>query len=181
MDYPTDFNKKRPGPWDDETFELAEDVFATWNKENVKWYNKYFIVPFERFIHAIEDFPSEAKWFYQRGSRGWSDRSAWSIDTWLVDNLIPMLERLKNNKQGTPSTMFRQKDGVDKDGNPTDEASVLAEQRWENVLGEIIYGLKCAKTIQNYDYEDKEEVKKLTKSSQRSFELIGKHLFNLWD
>ena len=69
----------------------------------------------------------------------------------------------------------------DEDGNPTDEASVLAEQRWENVLGEIIYGLKCAKTIQNYDYEDKEEVKKLTKSSQRSFELIGKHLFNLWD
>jgi len=41
--------------------------------------------------------------------------------------------------------------------------------------------LKCAKAIQNYDYEDKEEVKKLTKSSQRSFELIGKHLFNLWD
>jgi len=57
----------------------------------------------------------------------------------------------------------------------------LAEQRWENVLGEIIYGLKCAKTIQNYDYEDKEEHKRLTKSSQRSFELIGKHLFDLWD
>ena len=181
MDYPTDFNKKRPGPWDDETFELTDDVFARWDVENAKWYNKYFSIPFQRFIQAIEDFPSEAKWFYQRGSRGWSDRSAWSIDTWLVDNLIPMLERLKNNKQGTPSTMFRQKDGVDKDGNPTDEATVLAEQRWENVLTEITYGLKCAKTIQNYDYEDKEDVKKLTKSSQRSFELIGKHLFNLWD
>jgi hypothetical protein len=164
-----------------ETFELTEDVFARWDEEDAKWYNKYFVIPFQRFIQAIEDFPSEAKWFYQRGSRGWSDRSVWSIDAWLVDNLIPMLERLKNNKQGTPSTMFRQKDGVDKDGNPTDEVSVLAEQRWENVLSEIIYGLECAKTIQNYDYEDKEEVKKLTKSSQRSFELIGKHLFNLWD
>jgi hypothetical protein len=164
-----------------ETFELTDDVFARWDEEDAKWYNKYFVIPFQRFIQAIEDFPSEAKWFYQRGSRGWSDRSVWSIDAWLVDNLIPMLERLKNNKQGTPSTMFRQKDGVDKDGNPTDEASVLAEQRWENVLSEIIYGLECAKTIQNYDYEDKEEVKKLTKSSQRSFELIGKHLFNLWD
>jgi len=181
MDYPTDFNKKRPGPWDDETFELTEDVFARWDKENEKWYNKYFVRPLQRFIQTIKDFPSEAKWFYQRGSRGWSDRSVWSIDTWLVDNLIPMLERLKNNKMGTPMSMFKKKDGVDKDGNPTDEASVLAEQRWENVLGEIIYGLKCAKTIQNYDYEDKEEVKKLTKSSQRSFELIGKHLFNLWD
>jgi hypothetical protein len=183
MNEPLDFNKKRPGPWDDETFELAEDVFARWDKENAKWYNKYFAIPFQRFIQTIKDFPSEAKWFYQRGSRGWSDRSAWSIDTWLVDNLIPMLERLKNNKQGTPFAMFRQKDGVDKDGNPTDEASVLAAQRWDNVLREIIYGLKCAKKIEDsdYDYEDKELTKKLTKSSQRSFELIGKHLFSLWD
>ena len=163
-----------------ETFELTEEVFARWDKENAKWYNKYFAIPFQRFIQAIKDFPSEVKWFYQRGSRGWSDRSAWSIDTWLVDNLIPMLERLKNNKHGTPMSMFRKKDGVDKDGNSTDEAHRLAEQRWDNVLREIIYGLKCAKTIQDYDYKDV-EVKKLTKSSKRSFELIGKHLFNLWD
>ena len=166
-----------------ETFELTEEVFANWDEENEKWYNKYFVIPFHTFIHTIKNFPSEVKWFYQRGSRGWSDRSAWSIDTWLVDNLIPMLERLKTNKQGTPSTMFRQKDGVDKDGNPTDEASVLAEQRWENVLNEITYGLKCAKKIEDldYDYEDKELTKRLTKSYQRSFELIGKHLFSLWD
>ena len=166
-----------------ETFELAEDVFARWDEENEKWYNKYFVIPFHTFINTIKNSPSEVKWFYQRGSRGWSDRSAWSIDTWLVDNLIPMLERLKNNKHGTPLSMFRKKDGVDKDGNPTDEASVLAEQRWNNVLSEIINGLKCAKKIQDldYDYKDKELTKKLTKSSQRSFELIGKHLFNLWD
>ena len=166
-----------------ETFELTEDVFARWDKENAKWYNKYFAIPFQRFIQAIKDSPSEVKWFYQRGSRGWSDRSAWSIDSWLVDNLIPMLERLKNNKHGTPMSMFRKKDGVDKDGNSTDEAHRLAEQRWDNVLNEIIYGLKCAKKIEDsdYDYEDKELTKRLTKSSQRSFELIGKHLFSLWD
>jgi hypothetical protein len=78
-------------------------------------------------------------------------------------------------------SMFKKKDGFDKDGIPTDEANVLAAQRWDNVLNEIIYGLKCAKTIQDYDYKDKEEYKRLTKSSQRSFEMIGKHLFNLWD
>jgi len=33
----------------------------------------------------------------------------------------------------------------------------------------------------DYDYKDKELTKRLTKSSQRSFELIGKHLFSLWD
>ena len=166
-----------------ETFELTEDVFARWDKENAKWYNKYFAIPFQRFIQAIKDFPSEAKWFYQRGSRGWSDRSAWSIDTWLVDNLIPMLERLKRDKRGTPLSMFRKKDGVSKNGISTDEADRLAAQRWDNVLREIIYGLKCAKKIEDldYDYKDKELTKRLTKSSQRSFELIGKHLFSLWD
>ncbi len=166
-----------------ETFELTEDVFARWDKENAKWYNKYFAIPFQRFIQAIKDSPSEVKWFYQRGSRGWSDRSAWSIDTWLVDNLIPMLERLKNNKHGTPASMFRKKDGVSKNGISTDEADRLAAQRWDNVLREIIYGLKCAKKIEDldYDYKDKELIKRLTKSSQRSFELIGKHLFSLWD
>ena len=166
-----------------ETIELTEDVFARWDKENAKWYNKYFAIPFQRFIQAIKDSPSEVKWFYQRGSRGWSDRSAWSIDSWLVDNLIPMLERLKNNKHGTPMSMFRKKDGVDKDGNSTDEAHRLAEQRWDNVLNEILYGLKCAKKIHevDYNYKDKDEGKKLKKSAERSFQLIGKHLFSLWD
>ena len=166
-----------------ETFELTEDVFARWDKENAKWYNKYFAIPFQRFIQAIKDFPSEAKWFYQRGSRGWSDRSAWSIDTWLVDNLIPMLERLKNDSRGTPMSMFRKKDGVDKDGNPTDRASRLAYQRWDDMLGEIIYGLKCAKALQelNYDYKDENKTKLLSKRVEKTFTLIGKHLFTLWD
>ena len=166
-----------------ETFELTEEVFAGWDEENAKWYNKYFVIPFHASIYAIMEFPSKVKWFYQRGSRGWSDRSAWSIDTWLVNNLIPMLERLESNNHGTPMSMFKKKDGVDKDGNPTDEADRLAAQRWNNVLNEILYGLKCAKKIEDldYDYNDKELTKSLTKSYQRSFELIGKHLFCLWD
>ena len=59
-----------------ETFELTEEVFANWDEENEKWYNKYFVIPFHTSIRAIKDFPSKVKWFYQRGSRGWSDRSA---------------------------------------------------------------------------------------------------------
>ena len=43
------------------TFELTEDVFATWDEENEKWYNKYFVIPFNTVISTIKDFPSEAK------------------------------------------------------------------------------------------------------------------------
>ena len=166
-----------------EEFESTEDMFLNWNEENEMWYNKYFVIPVRSSIYAIMEFPSKVKWFYQRGSRGWSDRSAWSIDIWLIDNLIPMLEQLKRDKHGTPFSMYRKKDGDDKHGNPTEEADRLAEQRWNNVLNEILFGLKCAKKIQDldYDYKDKNLTSRLTKSAQRSFNLIGKHLFSLWD
>ena len=50
---------------------------------------------------TIRELPSRTKFFIQRGRRGWSDEDAWSIDYWLVDNLIPMLKRLKNDSNGT--------------------------------------------------------------------------------
>jgi hypothetical protein len=92
-----------------------------------------------------------------------------------------MLERLKKEKLGIPLSMFRKKDGVDKDGNPTDEASRLAEQRWNNVLNEILYGLKCAKLIHDSDYEKEGEYERLNQSVKRSFTLIGEYFFSLWD
>tara|TARA_Y100000034_G_C6558827_1_gene241756 strand:- start:93 stop:518 length:426 start_codon:yes stop_codon:yes gene_type:complete len=131
----------------------------------------------------LMEIPSRIKFFIQRGRRGWSDQDAWSVDYWLVDNLIPMLKRLKENKNGTPMSMFRKKDGVDKNDNPTDKATQLADLRWEYILNEIIYGLKCAKAIQelNYDYNDKNRTKLLHKRVENTFTLIGKHLFSLWD
>ena len=75
---------------------------------------------------TIRELPSRTKFFIQRGRRGWSDQDAWSIDYWLVDNLIPMLKRIRYDRTGTPMNFYRKKDGVDKDGNPTDRASRLA-------------------------------------------------------
>jgi len=161
---------------------LAEwiDDLNVW--EN-KWHNKYLVMPFNRTTTRLIGLPSRIKFFIQRARRGWSDEDSWAIDYWLVDNLIPMLKRLKNESQGTPMLMFRKKDGVDKDGNPTDKASRLAEQRWSDMLGEIIYGLKCAKALQelDYDYKDKNKTKLLNKRVEKTFTLIGKHLFTLWD
>ena len=62
------------GKKEHETFELTEEVFARWDKENAKWYNKYFVIPFNTFIYTIVEFPSKVIWFNQRGSRGLSDR-----------------------------------------------------------------------------------------------------------
>jgi hypothetical protein len=127
--------------------------------------------------------PGKIKHYYQRAKNGYSYMDLWSVDYYLVDNLIPMLNDFKKNKRSVSMTFFRKKDGVDKDGNPTDEAYRLAEQRFDNMINEILYGLKCAKKIHevDYDIQKKDEVKKLMKSAERSFQLIGKHLFSLWD
>ena len=132
---------------------------------------------------TIRELPSYTKFFIQRGRRGWSDQDAWSIDYWLVDNLIPMLKRIRYDRTGTPMNFFRKKDGVDKHGNPTDGAQVLADKRYDEVLDKIIYGLKCAKALQelDYDYKDKNKTKLLNKRVEKTFTLIGKHLFTLWD
>ena len=131
----------------------------------------------------LKEIPSRIKFSAQRGHRGWSDQDAWSIDYWLVDNLIPMLKRIRYDRAGTPMNFYRKKDGVDKDGHPTDGAHVLADKRYDEVLDKIIYGLKCAKALQelDYDYKDKNKTKLLNKRVEKTFTLIGKHLFTLWD
>jgi hypothetical protein len=150
-----------------------------------KWHVKYITWPIGSAYRWLKEWPYRIKYYMQRGRRCWSDQDAWAIDYWLVSGLIPMVERLKKEKLGVPTSMYKDEDedSVNAVSVPTDFADVLAEQRWDNILGEIIYGLKCAKKLQDmdYDYEDKKLTKRLTKSSQRSLKLIGKHLFNLWD
>ena len=150
-----------------------------------KWHVKYITWPIGTAYRWLREWPYRIKYYMQRGRRCWSDQDAWAIDYWLVSGLIPMVERLKKEKLGVPTSMYKDEDedSVNAVSVPTDFADVLAEQRWDNILGEIIYGLKCAKKLQDmdYDYEDKKLTKRLTKSAQKSFTLIGKHLFNLWD
>ena len=157
-----------------------DDLSSEWRE---KWYNKYFVIPVGSVYRWAWEVPDCIKYFVQRGRRCWSDQDAWAIDYWLVEGLLPMLERLRKNKLGTPSSMYKLSDGVTKDGQPTDEAYKLAEQRWDNILGEIIYGLKCAKKLQdwNYDHSDAKLEKRLVKSVRRSFALMGTNLFDMWD
>ena len=161
-------------------WEVAIEDAEIWRE---KWHVKYITWPIGSAYRWLMEWPYRIKHYRQRGRRGWSDEDAWAIDYWLVKCLIPMLERLEEEKLGIPSSMFKVEDGIEVDSSPTDEAYRLAEQRWENVLGEIIYGLKCTKKLQDtdYDYEDEELAVRLSKSSRRSFEMIGKYLFNLWD
>ena len=130
--------------------------------------------------------PSMLKHYYQRARYGHSYKDTWDVDHWLLDNLIPMIKVLRDRNKGIPVTFIKEEDGVEADGNPTNHAIDLAGIRWRNTLGEILYGLKCARFIKNDEWGTLEPLgkrrnKKMTKSVKRSFNLIGEHLFSLWD
>jgi hypothetical protein len=127
--------------------------------------------------------PGKIKHYYQRAKQGYSYMDCWSIDHHLVEILIPMFENMKREHSSISMAFYDKADGVDEDGNPTEEAGVKAEQRMKNVYSEIIYGLKCAKLIHDsdYDYEKEGEYERLNQSVKRSFELIGEYFFSLWD
>ncbi len=154
-------------------------------EDSLRWHDKLYLPVYRFFRWTIWERIRPGKWkhWYERARYGHSYQDQWSIDYWLVDNLIPMLKQIKYERHGTPMEFFRKKDGVDRDGNPTDEATVLADKRYDEVLDKMIYGLKCGRTIQNldYDYNSAKKTKQMMKSVEKSFQLIGKHLFSLWD
>jgi len=154
-------------------------------REQLKWHEKIYYPIYRFFVWKIWENIRPGKWkhWYQRAHCGHSYMDKWSIDYWLVENLIPMLKELRYDRTGNPMEFFRKKDGVDQHGNPTDGAQVLADKRYDEVLDKMIYGLKCAKAIQNldYDYDDVKKTKQMMKSTEKSFQLIGKYLFCLWD
>ena len=131
--------------------------------------------------------PATLKHYYQRARYGHSSRDTGSVDYWLLDNLIPMIKRLRDRDMGVPANFIKEEDGIKDDGNPTENAVDLASLRWKNTLGEILYGLKCARFIRDNNDRDtmeplgKRRNKKMNKSVEKSFNLIGEHLFSLWD
>ena len=95
-------------------------------------------------------------------------------------------ENYNHHLQKNELTFIKEEDGIGDDGNPTDHAIDLAGIRWRNTLGEILYGLKCARFIRDDELGTLEPLgkrrnKKMTKSIEKSFSLIGEHLFSLWD
>lgn len=119
--------------------------------------------------HVITHFwiiPGEVgrriKWFVQRGWRGYSDRDNWSIDSFLLDILPPMLENLRKNTHGYP---------VD-----------LTAEKWELILFQIEDGLKANKRLCDLDFDPKtSEMESLQMKSDQGLKLFGEHFNSLWD
>ncbi|MBC8428503.1 hypothetical protein H8D04_01325 [bacterium] len=127
--------------------------------------------------------PGAIKHYYQRARYGYSYMDVWDTGNHIAEISLRMLECLKKDKIGTPMIFFEESDGIDEDEQPTEEAIRLAEERYDNILSEMIFGLKCAQALSSmeYDYKNETEYEKLNNSVKRSFELFGKYWSTLWD
>jgi hypothetical protein len=165
-----------------------------------------------RWSKRAWDAPSDAyysaKYAWQRLTRGWDDRAAWSIDWWLDDKMPAMLRKLKEDKHGIPGTMFEGLPTENDDGyTHSDETFKIAEDRWDAALDKIVAAFEASRRIQEGLYEDElgeypldrprtpeaearadarmAASSKLEERDQKIFEegmaLFAEHYHSLWD
>jgi len=111
--------------------------------------------------HYLKDLYLEAKWFVQRGRRGYSDRDTWSIDWYLCTWMPEALKTLKRRRIGHPATM--------------------SAKSWNAKLDRMINAFIIGRKIQNYDYKTPAEARAAVRQFRKDFNLVKTHFFSLWD
>lgn len=126
---------------------------------------------------------------------GWD---VWSMDHTLAEIVLPMLKRLKADKQGSPWVEDEDVPHLPKQGEASNESRQLDlfacdehddlvwEQyvtRWDWVMDEMIYAFdsKVNKDEPWMRFDDPEEVRKEQDRISNGFRLFGKYYEGLWD
>lgn len=134
---PDDFLSSKPDPW---------HVSARWAV--------YRFFKWHRVFHPVQMWDA-ARWFVQRGRRGWADCDTWSLDYYLSGWMPAALRHLKETKHGVPCGMF---EGLPTaDGDPwrhSDEAFKAAEARWDAVMDKMIAAFEADRRVQEGLYEE---------------------------
>lgn len=123
----------------------------------------------------------EAKWFIQRGRRGYSDRDAWNLDSYLAKWMPQAIRSLKNG-HGFPVNAYTDLFGdTDLQAEWPAERCDAAHKHWQSVLEQIAMGLESARKIQEFDLSDPLDQKFHEARVDNSLNLFKQYFFNLWD
>ena len=145
-------------------------------------YMRWFYNP-KTFWRNVEETLYWVKYCWQRAFRGWADCDSWSIASYLVEILPPMLKRFKENNHGYPGW-----------------GQASTSEKWDTIIDNIIKGFEAGKRIEEDEYfqatnadiltrePTREEVLswiKASKVDQKIFndnmKLFAKWFFHLWD
>lgn len=141
---------------------LYFDIIPDWMTRYSPPFGKYHYAAYAYRPHKyIRDLFLEAKWFIQRGMRGYSDRDTWSIDGYLCSWMPQALTTLRKRRIGHPTG--------------------LTKRSWDARLDRMINAFRIARKIQDYDYKTTAEVQAAVKQFHKDFNLVNTHFFSLWD
>jgi len=114
----------------------------------------------ERLKRKIKrlDLKRKLKFFWQRKTRGFSDRETWSLYTEIAKFTLPRLKRFKEVNCGFPHN--------------------YTEETWNKVLDDMIFAINYAA---NHDDMDETLLKKKDyQRIRRGLNLFGKYFLDLW-
>lgn len=100
-----------------------------------------------------------AKWFIQRGHRGYADCDVWGLDYYLAGWMPEALRRLEMNKFGHPVGMTR--------------------KGWDTRLRIIREGFEAAKEMDELPGADHYKV--LKRRMDKGLKMFAAHYLSLWD
>ena len=143
---------------------------------------------FYRIMDFIKNIPREIKWFFQRGIRGYSDKDVWSIDIWFKSIIIPMLEQLKETKQGHPIDMTEEEWNLTLNNminyfkECTDFYCSEKNEYEDEYMSRIMSANEYDKLLADKWLKREEEIDKYkNEMKDKAFELFSKHFYSLWD
>jgi len=182
--------------------EFEKERLEERRRNPIKYYAELF---WYRVICKLWEMPGywyrEIKWFWQRGTRGWSDRDVWSIDWFLAEIMPPMLQQLKETKHGIPNEPLQE--AYEEITGKTDDYTYendeldnkvfnLAETKFNDILDHIKWTFEIAHRIHEHDFmlwhegcKDGKHIKYLSKEDTdkfyKGFDLFKEYFFDLWD
>lgn len=115
---------------------------------------------------------NEAKWFIQRGRRGWSDRDVWSLDHYLSFILSTALLHFADITHGHPCRSYNP------DLLPDPCKGCECELKWDKELRE---NAKKFHLLYEDNWETAEELKRLDAARKEALEWLAEWYGHLWD
>jgi hypothetical protein len=127
---------------------------------------------------------NQVRYAWQRVFRGWDETVIWSIDYHLAEMIPVWLMKLKEEKQGVPTMLFKEGDEyTDENGclTFTDAAMERAEKEYNAILDKIALGFQSwIKMDSEDDWKSPEYFQHETEFNE-GFDLFKKYFGTFWD
>lgn len=166
---------------EDVPFKALKPVKAYLRSKSLEGYNLwYWLSEPWKLVTELPGFHwRRAKWFVQRGKRGYADFDLWGLDGYLLSWLPDAIAELREIAHGFPTTMYDE--DVDW-SDPGQEASDAAFAKWLDILAEIENGLRSGVRYSDILDDMTEEEREVEREKfEAAWNLMGKHFFSLWD